>query len=528
MHHSSLLPHNEDFLRRFRTKARVTLLNDEEVVQLRKAANQGDAYAQYGYGRWLYYYVPSEGAMPEAERLFYSAQASVPDARAAYAQMLRYGETEATHPPLLDVEGSNALLQQAADEGSVLADLRMARYRIFGNGCPAEPQQVAEEILDRLANHPDSDPNWYILLAFAYEQMEQPDLAIPLYEQAVDCGETDGYAYLSLLYSNRGNTALADEYMEEGLTRGSTLCFLFQVDTPEEDFQKLSDEEQRQLHQAVADRLERGLRRADGSCAYFLWLHHRYGTLGFAEDHAKALSYLQRGVLLADTSCIMQLLIENDNGTLTLSAYERDVLRLKAVRYDSEDRDSLLALGRADDPAFLLKYKSELEKYWQPRIGQARQETDDDKDELEKSPIDPCVILIWPTGHLEVAEVDLDQVASYSEMAKTLIYADGLDPVHYSPLLNKVAQEAGLEMTLAMFVDRDGYAKDLPDNLVGTLLYGHEIRGPIIIAQADQRHECHSFKTWEDVVETYRALDKYCDGLIIIKDEEDGRYDAYV
>ncbi len=527
MNHPFHLSHDEAFLRHFRTKERITLLNDEEVAQLRKAADQGDAYAQYGYGRWLYYYMPSADSMQEAERLFYAAQESVPDARAAYAQMLCYGETENTHPPLLDIEGCKALLQQAADEGSVLAELRMARGRIFGNLYPAEPQQVSEEILDRLADNPDSDPNWYILLAFAYEQTEQVDLAIPLYEQAVDRGEADGYAYLSLLYNNRGNTALADEYMEEGLTHGSTPCFLYQVDMPEDDFQELSVEEQQQLHQAVAERLERGLQRADGSCAYFLWLHHRYGTLGFAEDHAKALAYLQRGVLLADTSCITQLLIENDNGSLTLSAYERDVLRLKAVRYDSEDKDSLLALGRADDPAFLLKYKSELEEYWQPRINQARQEANNVK-EPEKTPIDPCVILIWPTGHLEVAEIDLDQVASYSEMAQTLIYADGLDPVHYSPLLNKVAQEAGLEMSLAMFVDRDGYAKDLPDNMVGTLLYGHEILGPIIIAQTDQRQECHSFKTLEDVVETYRALDKYCDGLIIIKDEEDGRYDAYV
>ena len=50
--------HDEQFLRRFRTKDRVGHLTTDEVEQLRQAADKGDAYARYGYGRWLYYLNP--------------------------------------------------------------------------------------------------------------------------------------------------------------------------------------------------------------------------------------------------------------------------------------------------------------------------------------------------------------------------------------------------------------------------------------------------------------------------------------
>ena len=67
------------------------------------------------------------------------------------------------------------------------------------------------------------------------------------------------------------------------------------------------------------------------------------------------------------------------------------------------------------------------------------------------------------------------------------------------------------------------------DNAIGTMLYGQgmEIRGPIIITQSDPVHDCHSFKTLEDIVRTYVEINNHCGGILIINDEDDGRYDAY-
>ncbi|MGX8696387.1 MAG: hypothetical protein ACSW8D_08385, partial [Prevotella sp.] len=213
----------------------------------------------------------------------------------------------------------------------------------------------------------------------------------------------------------------------------------------------------------------------------------------------------------------------------------RDLLRLRAARYSPYDENALRELQKADDPAFLLQYKEELEKYWQPRfcnentVRQPHSQLTTQNSQLKKTPIDPMVIIIWPTGHLELDRADVYKMKSRHEMAQEIIGAEGLDAVYYSPLLQQVAKAAELDLDLAMFVDRDAYSKNLADNAIGTMLNGQgmEIRGPIIITQADSVHDCHSFKTLEDIVRTYTEINNHCGGLIIIKDEDDGRYDAY-
>lgn len=522
------LSRDDRFLRRFLTKERVGYLSSDEVEQLRQAAKDGDAYAQYGYGRWLYYLNPYEGAVREAETLFYNAKEAVPDSLAAYAHMLRYGETEVTHPPLMDIEESQKLLAEAICRGSEFAVMQQARQRMYGQFCEAAPQQVIVEIEQRLEAQPDGDPLWITLLAFAYERQGETDKAIELYEKAISLGEVEDYGYLAIIYKERGNEALFDEYMEEGCGKGSTFCCLYQADTDVAVYDELAAEEQQQLHQAVARRLNRGLNRGDGTCAYFLWLNHYYGCLGFEKDEEKAFAYLKRGVELADSTSISQWLIEDGNDSLpssmAMTPFERDLLRLRAARFIPNDEDALRELQKADDPAFLLQYKEELEKYWQPRFPLSTPPA-----EPAKTPIDPMVIIIWPTGHLEVVKADVYEMKSRREMAQEIIGAEGLDAVYYSPLLQEVAKAAELDLNLAMFVDRDAYAKDLDDNAIGTMLYGQgmEIRGPIIITQCDPVHDCHSFKTLEDIVRTYNEINNHCGGLLIIKDEDDGRYDAY-
>ena len=52
-----------------------------------------------------------------------------------------------------------------------------------------------------------------------------------------------------------------------------------------------------------------------------------------------------------------------------------------------------------------------------------------------------------------------------------------------------------------MYADRNGYAKDLPDNAIGTMLYGTgaEIRGAVIIVLEDNKYDTHSFHFKEDL-----------------------------
>ena len=539
---------DKDFMRLFLKKDRIMRLSKEEVNALRQASERGDVRAQYGYGRWLYYKNPYDGAMADAERLFFATKDVLPDSMAAYAGMLRYGEARQTCPQGMDIEQSWQLLRRAAEKGSELAAIRSANYRIFGLFCKAEPEQVAKEIEERigiplapcsspLAPKNECDREWFNMLAFAYEQMHREDDAIRCYEQAISMGDVSAYANLSILYETRGNMALYEEMMEEGIEKGCTLCMIYQSDMDEDDYNALDEDEQERLHQAIDERLHRGLRMGDGTCAYFLWMQYYYGLHGYEEDTAKATAYLEQGMRLADSSCFAEMAHMAMNGELPADKQlpppwgdgGPGELLLQAARYAPSDTKVLSELRQVDDPAFLLRHKDEMERYWMPLF-----ETLAPKNSPlapEKTPIDPRVIVIWPSGHMDLPKADVYKMKSYREMAQELIGAEGLDAVHYSPLLEEIAKEAELELPLVMYVDRDAQTKNLPDNAIGTQLYGtgQEVRGPIIICQEDPVHDCHSFKTMEDIVGTYTSINNHCGGLLIFeKDEDDGRYDAYV
>ena len=132
---------------------------------------------------------------------------------------------------------------------------------------------------------------------------------------------------------------------------------------------------------------------------------------------------------------------------------------------------------------------------------------------------------------MEIFETDLYSLPTYRRMAEVLFNGEGVETIHYSPLLEQARERAALDLSLAMFVDRDAAAKDLRDNAVATLIYGSgaELRGPAVIALEDPVHDCHSFRYLEDLVATYNALhDLVGDLLILPRPDDDGRYDAYV
>ena len=104
------------------------------------------------------------------------------------------------------------------------------------------------------------------------------------------------------------------------------------------------------------------------------------------------------------------------------------------------------------------------------------------------------------SGVASVVEADVFCM-SYREMSQ-LIDAEGLDAVHFSEPLNRITKACKFkDYQLAMYTDREGYAKDLPDNAVGTILYGrgYEIRGAVIIALEDNKYDTHSFHFKEDL-----------------------------
>ena len=136
-----------------------------------------------------------------------------------------------------------------------------------------------------------------------------------------------------------------------------------------------------------------------------------------------------------------------------------------------------------------------------------------------KTQIAPSVILIQPSGEVSVIEADIFAM-SYREMCQ-LLDAEGLDAVHFSEPLNQITKNCGFKgYQLAMYTDRNGYAKDLPDNAIGTILYGHgaEIRGAVIIALEDNKYDTYSFHFQEDLDKVFDEISVITGGLVRRRD----------
>ena len=371
---------DEAFLRHFRTRGRIMNLSHDDVSLLKDMAEQGDPFAKYGYARWLYYMNPEKDSMSEADRLLNAAKEQVPDALGGYALLWHYGDVEAN---VMDIDRSNLLMQQAISQGSIYAAQQWARFRIYGLHCQAEPALVAKEIEQRLNETEDPDPYWHTLLAYAYEELGRRDDAIGQYEKAIDKGDIEDYYSLAYQYYERGNMALYESLMEEGIKKGCASCYTFRSYMADEDFRKLDYSTRMDMHRDISNWLHKGMDKGDGTCAYLLWYHYYYGQLGFYENQYESKRYLKEGVKLGNVASLttMAILAERGKWSEKLTPTEIAELWLQAARYAPQDEDALKGLSRVSDPAFLLKHKDELEKYWQPLFANLNKEDNEKSDE---------------------------------------------------------------------------------------------------------------------------------------------------
>ena len=153
---------------------------------------------------------------------------------------------------------------------------------------------------------------------------------------------------------------------------------------------------------------------------------------------------------------------------------EEELLRYRilALRYGIEEQ--LDYVIRNKETYIEMGYGDQIEKIWMPLWRKNHPQP--------KTQVSPSAIIIKPSGIASVVEADIFCM-SYREMAQ-LIGAEGLDAVHFSDPLTKITEACKLKnYKVAMYVDRDGYAKDLEDNVIGTILYGRgsEMRGAVII-----------------------------------------------
>ena len=488
------ITHDREFLQHFLTRWRTLSISPEMVERLK---NSDDYYACYGYGQWLYYANPDGNSIKEAqEKLTLAANYGyVADAFAALAQMYYDGtvDTEKT-----DHEMHAFLMYKAQTEGSELAQYLTLFNTIFGDyGFKKDPAETIDILEKHLEKHPDSDPIYWDLLGLAHEMLEH-DEAVECYKKSIEMGNTESYFSLAKYYYDKGFKTLSRKFAEEGMAKGAVNCHraLASFMTLEE-FEALPEEKQKEVHEEMDCGLRYAVEHYDRRACYIMAIYVYYGQMGYEADIAEALLIAKRGCELGYGLCfellaLVQDIDENIPDELRISQSEIVKLYLQALRMDIISIEALEKVARAYTANLLPMYDEEIEKSWLPKYYDQSMANDESLESMG-------VLVIYPQGFFNATEVESETFDTLSDLAQ-LIDADGIDIVHYSEPLNRMTKVLCRgkykDCHIAMVVDRDGYAKDLPDNMPGTLLYGHgmEIRGAVILVLEDEKYHLKPIK----------------------------------
>ena len=501
---------DRNFLQHFLTGWRVKSLAPEMVEKL-KAESQSNPYSAYGYGRWLSLVNPGGKCLKEAEVLLtWAGTNGVQDANAALAQMYFDGRTEADKAmPQMHA----FLMDTSYKAGSELAQVMTMENTIFGDyGFREDPALVADILQKHIEKHPECDTLYYDLLGQALENTD-PEAAEKAFRVSIDRGDNESYYSLAALYESAGDWDRACEVADEGVRKGAVNCRRFKARMSQDAFLTLSSEEQEALHKEISEGIDYAISHHDRYACFLKAMCLYYGNLGYTEDIIQALVPLERGCEMGHGNCFWLksvILHELDRGGVAKAS-------LQAVRLGDREQFTLEQVARGYVSRELSNHAEEIEELWLKEYLKANPEDEDSKDSRG-------VIAVYPQGFYYAMDVDDGETLNLEALAEK-VDARGFDVVHFSPLLSRITKALSLEGNhVAMLVDKDGYMKDLPDNMAGTLIYGHsqEIRGTVIfVLEDDKTYSLMPMVGLQRVYMFIQLLNAATDGLVRLPSSEE-------
>ena len=467
-------------------------------------------YARYGYGVWLWTSRKDETSLITAFRIFEeSARSGIADALQMLSRMYYIGEAydEKTGKFVMDRKLSRELTAQAIEKGSILAKLKHNRNLFFGTAEIEADKTAAIAEAERESSAIFSESIlWTEQLGCFYEIEGEREKAIKAYEKCIINGYYAPIYDLALMYLEDGDEGYYKTLMKTGMQLGVADCRILGMEN-EYRWESLSGDERLDIYRQLKKNLPVGIEQGSGVCAYILADALLNGKFGYDIDLRKGKEYADQA-LTYGYNIAANLVIE---AAKTLDDPEfisdDDLLKLRydALRYGIEEQLDYVIKNK--DTYSAMGYGDQIENVWLPLWKKKHPEA--------KNQVAPSVIIIKPLGIASIVEADVFCM-SYREMSQ-LIDAEGLDAIHFSKPLNQITKTCGFKgYQVTMYVDRNGHAKDLGYNAIGTMLYGSgaEIRGAAIIALEDNKYDTHSFHFQEDLDKVLAEISDLTGGLV--------------
>ena len=458
--------------------------------------------ARYGYGVWLWLTHKDSESLKTAFKLFEESAANgIADALHLLSRMYYLGEAYDKNAGkfVMDRKLSVELQAEAIEKGSIVAKLRRNRDLYLGTAEVKADKEAAIAKAERESSAIFSESIlWTEQLGWFYQLEGETEKAVNAYDKCIVNGYYVPIFNLALIALDEDDFEYYETLMKIGMKLEIPECYALGFEQ-ESCWDSLDDQDKINIHARLKRNLPEGVSHGSAYCAHLMADGLLNGKFGFNIDLGKGKEYADIA-LTYGYSDVASLLIEAAE-TLQDPEFmsDEELLRLRydALRYGVDDQ--LDYVIKHKDTYVAMGYGDEIESVWMPVWKM--------KHPAPKTQINPTAMIIQPSGIVSFVEADIFMM-SYREMAQ-LIGAEGLDAVHFSEPLNRITKACKFkDYQLAMYTDREGYAKDLPDNAIGTILYGrgYEIRGAVIIALEDNKYDTHSFHFQEDMDNVFNEI----------------------
>ena len=392
-----------------------------------------------------------------------------------------------------------------------------------------------------MATDADFNPNWYSIMAYAYETLDDLENAKLMYHEAIAHGEERARFFLAYIYRNEGDEETYRKLMLEGIERGCALCCILDANMEEEGFYGLSLNKQTQTRREITKWLKQGVELGEGLCAYYLAINHYHGDLGFKRDIKKAFEYANEGYRLGDSSACSLIVDMQDDETpkdFKLDDKQMAFMCLEALRFGDDDQLAKVVKAYNEGLYPQEAIQEEIRREWLPKYIKPLPK-------LVKDEMEPTVLIIHPDGYAEYLEADISKFSfmdPFKEIGELIDAADTRNVTVAQPLRD-ITEAVDLEVgqSVAMFYDIDAEKKGLKVNPVATKLNGgEEMRGAVVIALEGDfvPMDCndsgyrpvYSFTFYDDITAVFDEIYDLVGGQLYTDDDledDDGRYDPY-
>lgn len=364
----------------FYTRCSIFMLSPDTIEQVKQAADKGNAYAQFAYGRHLIVTNPNEQSKELSLEYFEKAkQQELPDAIAAISEAWRYGDFG-----IVDHSKANQALSQALHLRSEYAAFIRLKTMVLGDEEQLETALDATDMLiETNAQRKTPFSQWLYFKGVALYTMGNIEEAEKHLTFACNQGNIDAWLERAVNaggFDENGDIADNEAYIKalrEGAEHHNPECrTLLAWDAILQFDEHPSQERTPQLAQTIIDELQQCTRYGSKTACELLGDIYLNGWLGQDYDVDQAWRwYAQSAIWHSDTAYEKMHEMANHHQKDVEQDFS-DMLALNGARLGS--KKMLAATVAAYTHGRLTEYAGEIEQYYEPVFDNPAFTLDDD------------------------------------------------------------------------------------------------------------------------------------------------------